>query len=175
VKSLMWVVVAGALVGGTGFVDRAEAGDQGRERQARQAGGNVRTAVPRQDERRDRDDLRNRDDRRDDWRDHDGRRDRDRRDYVRDVRRDHYFGSRDVVVIRNYYRPYYRPLPRNTRYVYARSGYMPYGWAKRIQPIPVYVERTLPPVPYGYRRGLIDGYAVVYNPSGFILDVALLF
>ena len=80
-----------------------------------------------------------------------------------------------MVVIRDYYRPHYRPLPRNTRYVYARSGYLPYGWAKRIQPIPVYVERTLPPIPYGYRRGLIDGYAVVYNPSGFILDVALLF
>jgi hypothetical protein len=166
VKSLIWVVVAGALVGGAGFVDRAEAGDQSRERQVRQADRSVRTALPRQDERRDRDD----------WRDHDGRRDRDdRRDYVRDVRRDHYFGSRDVVVIRNYYRPYYRPLPRSTRYVYARSGYLPPGWARRIQPVPVYVERGLPPIPRGYRRGLIDGYAVVYNPSGSILDVALLF
>src|SRR5262245_44114750 len=165
----MWVVVAGALVGAAGFVDRAEAGAQSRERQVRQVDRNVRTAVPRQDERRDRDD------RRDDWRDHDGRRDRDDRRTVRDVRRDHYFGSRDVVVIRNYYRPYYRPLPRNTRYVYARSGYLPHGWARRIQPMPVYVERGLPPIPYGYRRGLIDGYAVVYNPSGFILDVALLF
>jgi hypothetical protein len=175
VKSLILIVVASALVGGAGFVDRAEAGDQSRERQVRQADRNVRTdsvrtAVPRQDERRDRDDWRDRDDRRDDWRDHDGR-----RDHGRDVRRDHYFGSRDVVVIRNYYRPHYRPLPRNTRYVYARSGYLPPGWARRIQPMPIYVERGLPPIPYGYRRGLIDGYAVVYNPSGFILDVALLF
>jgi hypothetical protein len=39
----------------------------------------------------------------------------------------------------------------------------------------VYVERGLPPVPRGYRRGIIDGHVVVHNASGFILDVAVLF
>jgi hypothetical protein len=41
--------------------------------------------------------------------------------------------------------------------------------------MPVYVERELVRVPRGYRRGIIDGHAVIYNDRGFILDVAVLF
>ena len=126
-------------------VSIAEAGDGGSQRRA---------------ERRD--------DRRDDRRD---RRD-DRRDRYDDRR---YVGSRDVVIIRDYYRPHYRPLPRGVRQLYARRGYLPPGWAKRIHPVPVYVDRRLPPIPRGYRRGIIDGHVVVHNAGGFILDVALLF
>src|SRR5439155_6537377 len=33
-----------------------------------------------------------------------------------------------------------------------------------LEPIPVVVERQLVVLPRGYRRGVIDGYAVVYNP-----------
>ena len=86
-----------------------------------------------------------------------------------------YFGTRDVYVIRDYYRPYHRPLPPGVRRAYYRNGHLPPGWAKRVRPIPVYVERRLPPVPYGYHRGIIDGHAVVYNGSGLIIDVAVLF
>jgi len=86
-----------------------------------------------------------------------------------------YFGPRDVVVIRNYYRPYYRPAPARVRYSYRRDGYMPIGWERRIRPVPVYVQRELVPVPVGYRRGIIDGHVVVHNNRGLIIDVAALF
>ena len=84
-----------------------------------------------------------------------------------------YFRPRDVVVIRDYYRPYYRPVPRAYRYY--RGGYLPAGWRTRVAPVPVYVEREFVPVPYGYHRGFIDGHAVVYNSRGFILDIAAVF
>jgi hypothetical protein len=86
-----------------------------------------------------------------------------------------YFHDRDVVVIRDYYRPYHRPLPPGLRHRYYRTGHLPPGWAKRMRPVPVYVERELVVVPHGYHRGVIDGHAVVYNDRGFILDVAVLF
>jgi hypothetical protein len=86
-----------------------------------------------------------------------------------------YFRPHDVVVIRDYYRPYYRPMPRGYERVYYRGGYLPGGWERRIRPVPVYLEPELVVVPQGYRRGIIDGRAVVYNNRGFILDVAVLF
>lgn len=104
--------------------------------------------------------------------DRDDDRHRDRR-YVRHDGR--YFGGRDVYVIREYYRPYYRPLPRGLHHHYYRRGYLPRGWARRMRPIPVYVERDLVVLPRGYRRGVIDGHAVVYDGRGFIIDVAVLF
>jgi hypothetical protein len=93
-----------------------------------------------------------------------------------DARPARYFAPRDVVVIRDYYRPYHRHhRPAHVHYVYARGGYLPPGWATRVHPIPVPVARALPPVPYGYHRGIIDGRAVVYGSGGLILDVAVLF
>jgi hypothetical protein len=91
------------------------------------------------------------------------------------VERARYVGARDVVVVRDYYRPYYRPLPPGIRRVYVRNGYLPYGWERRIAPVPVYVERQLVPLPYGYSRGVIDGQLVVHNQRGLIVDVAVLF
>jgi Ni/Co efflux regulator RcnB len=101
-------------------------------------------------------------------------RDRDRRRVQTRVeyQRDGYFRDRDVVVIREYYRPYYRELPRGVRKHYARRGHLPPGWAKRIRPVPVYVERQLPVVARGYRRGGIDGHLGVPNVTGVKQDVA---
>ena len=79
---------------------------------------------------------------------------------------DRYFRGRDVVVIREYYRPYYRPLPPGLRHRYQRAGYLPPGWARRMRPLPVYVERELVVVPRGYRRGLIDGHAASTTTAG---------
>ncbi len=84
-----------------------------------------------------------------------------------------YFRPHDVVVIRDYYRPYYRPVAYPYRYY--RGGYLPSGWRTRVVPVPVYLEPQFVPVPYGYSRGFIDGHAVVYNKSGFILDIAAVF
>jgi hypothetical protein len=86
-----------------------------------------------------------------------------------------YYRPRDIVVIRDYYRPYYRPLPPGLARHYHRGGYLPVGWERRVRPVPVYLEPELVVVPSGYRRGIIDGRAVVYNNRGFILDVAVLF
>jgi hypothetical protein len=111
-------------------------------------------------------------------------RDRDRREWKhrrgddrdrRGGRRDRYFVEREVRVIREYYRPHHRPLPRGLRHRYYRTGYLPRGWAKRIRPIPVYVERDLIVLPHGYHRGIIDGHAVIYNSRGMIIDIAVLF
>jgi hypothetical protein len=83
--------------------------------------------------------------------DHGGRRHAvSRYDARRDHRGDHrvqerrrYFGARDVVIVRDYYRPHYRPLPRARRVVYVRDSRLPFGWERRIAPVPVYVERQL--------------------------------
>jgi len=147
VKSLLSVLVAGVLLSGTVFAGQAEAGDR--------RGPKHRRAEVRY-ERRDVGYRGGRYDRRYDGRS-DGR----------------YFRSRDVYVIRDYYRPYYRPYP--SRYVYARGGYLPPGWGRRIRPVPVYLEPELVVIPRGYHRGLIDGRAVVYNSRGMIIDVAVMF
>jgi Ni/Co efflux regulator RcnB len=102
--------------------------------------------------------------------------DRDRdRGQDRFGRRDRYFVDREVHVIREYYRPHHRPLPRGLRHRYDRRGYLPHGWARRIRRVPVHVERELVVLPHGYHRGIIDGHAVVYNSRGLIIDVAVLF
>lgn len=132
-RTLLTVIVTGALLGGTVFVDAAEGGDK-RHRSKHQ-----------------------------------------RVDARQEYRQDGYFRSRDVIVIREYYRPHAQQLPPGLRHRYHRTGYLPRGWARRIRPIPVYVERELAAVPRGYRRGVIDGHVVVHNDRGFILDVAVLF
>jgi len=95
-----------------------------------------------------------------------------------DDRRGHacYFRPHDVWVISDYYAPRYRPLPPGLQKKLYRTGHLPPGWAKRMEPMPVAVERDLAPVPVGYRRGVIDGYAVIYEPrTEVIIDIAVLF
>ena len=160
-KRLILVTLTGALLA-TAFVDSAYAGDRDK--------GSRKRVEARSDHRGDRVAIRRDEDRR---RRDDGRRyhDYDRRD----VRHDRYFRDRDIIVVREYYRPYYQPLPRGVRYHYARHGHLPVGWERRIRPVPVYVERDLYPSPHGYSRGIIDGHVVVHNSRGFIFDLAVLF
>ena len=100
----------------------------------------------------------------------------DRFHYDDDYYYDHarYFTHREVHVIREYYRPRYRPLPPGLRRHYYRRGYLPAGWHRRMEPYPTYV-RDVVVLPHGYRRGVIDGHAVIYNSRGMIIDVAVLF
>jgi hypothetical protein len=86
-----------------------------------------------------------------------------------------YFAPRDVTVIREYYRPFYQPLPPGLEKKYYRTGTLPPGWQKKIHPLPAYIERDLYVLPAGYHRGIIDGRAVVYDPRGVIVDLAVLF
>ena len=170
-KRLLFITLTGALLAAA-FADSASAGDPTRDARKRiepRHDSRTRVAIPRDNRRDERGDER-RDERRDDRR-HDVRRD-DRRD-VRAA--DRYFRDRDVIVVREYYRPYYRPLPRGVRYHYVRHGHLPRGWERKIRPVPVYIARDLHPIPHGYSRGIIDGHLVVHNNRGLIVDVAVLF
>lgn len=86
------------------------------------------------------------------------------------------FGAADVRVIRRHYEPRYRNLPPGLQKKVARGGELPPGWKKKLEPFPVDVERELPVLPNGYRRGVIDGHAVIYNSrTNVVIDVAVLF
>ena len=86
------------------------------------------------------------------------------------------FAPRDVQVIREYYAPQYRSLPPGLQKKLRRTGQLPPGWQKKFQPFPVVLERQLVMLPRGYRRGVIDRQAVVFDPrTHVIVDVAVLF
>lgn len=88
-----------------------------------------------------------------------------------------YFADKDVQVLGAYYAPQApRSLPPGLAKKYARTGKLPPGWQKKMQPIPVVVERQLVPLPRDYRRGIVDGFAIVYNSrTGVTIDVVALF
>jgi hypothetical protein len=86
------------------------------------------------------------------------------------------FGSADVTVIRQHYAPRYRDLPPGLQKKVARGGQLPPGWQKKFEPFPTAVEHRLPPLPPDYRRGVIDGHAVIFDTrSNVIVDIAVLF
>ena len=87
---------------------------------------------------------------------------------------DIHFSTGNVRVIREHYAPRYRQLPPGLQKKYARTGQLPPGWEKRMEPLPVAIEREMPRLPDGYRRGVIDGHAVITR-GGTIIDVAVLF
>ena len=86
------------------------------------------------------------------------------------------FSSRELRVIRQYYAPRYRNLPPGLQKKYARTGQLPPGWRKKMEPFPVALQRDLVVLPAGYQRGVIDGHAVIYNSrTQVIVDLAVLF
>ena len=87
-----------------------------------------------------------------------------------------YFEQQDVLVVREYYEPRARSLPPGLAKKLYRTGHLPPGWEKRMEPLPVAVERRLVVLPPAYRRGYIDGSVVVYSPQTRVLiDVVSLF
>ena len=86
------------------------------------------------------------------------------------------FTSGDVRILRTHYEPRYRNLPPGLQKKVALGGALPPGWRKKFEPFPREVERRLEPLPIGYRRGVIDGHAVIYSTrSHTVIDVAVLF
>ena len=86
------------------------------------------------------------------------------------------FSLDHVQVIRQHYAPRYRQLPPGLQKKYARTGQLPPGWQKKMEPLPPAIEARMPALPDGYRRGVIDGHAVIYSSrAGTIIDVAVLF
>lgn len=79
------------------------------------------------------------------------------------------FSPREVKVIREYYAPRYRALPPGLQKKLYRTGKLPPGWQRKLQPLPIVVERRLAPLPPYYRRGVMDGYVVVVDPRRQVL------
>jgi hypothetical protein len=47
---------------------------------------------------------------------------------------------------------------------------------RQMEPFPASLERDLVALPRGYRRGVLDGHAVIYQPkTQVIIDVTVLF
>jgi hypothetical protein len=86
------------------------------------------------------------------------------------------FGRQDAQIIREYYAPRYRNLPPGLQKKLERTGQLPPGWQKRFEPFPVAIERQLVALPAGYRRGVVDGHAVIFDDRTHVMvDVAVLF
>jgi hypothetical protein len=81
----------------------------------------------------------------------------------------------DVEIVRRHYGPKYRNLPPGLRKKYQRTGQLPPGWQKKMEPFPAKLERECAPLPAGYRRGVLDAHAVIYTANGTIIDLAVLF
>ena len=63
-------------------------------------------------------------------------------------------------------------LPPGLERQLREKGTLPPGLQKKIQPLPVALERELPQLPTGYRRVVIAGNVIVMNPTtGLIYDI----
>ncbi len=85
------------------------------------------------------------------------------------------WNTHDIEIIRHYYAPKRGKLPPGLEKKYARTGQLPPGWQKKMEPLPASIERQCAALPAGYRRGVIEGHAVIYNSRGTIMDVSVLF
>jgi len=86
------------------------------------------------------------------------------------------FGTQEARLIREHYAPRYQHLPPGLQKKLVRTGQLPPGWQKKFEPFPAVLERQLIALPAGYRRGVVDGHAVIFDDrTHVILDVAVLF
>lgn len=85
------------------------------------------------------------------------------------------FGSGEIDLVRRHYAPRFSGLPPGLQKKVARGGTLPPGWQKKLEPFPPVLERRMRPLPLGYRRGVFDAHAVIYDSRGAIIDVAVLF
>ncbi|HPQ16513.1 MAG TPA: hypothetical protein PLP04_14875, partial [Bryobacteraceae bacterium] len=67
-------------------------------------------------------------------------------------------------------------LPPGLQKKLRREGRLPPGWEKKMVWFPEELERRLPPLRPGLRRGLFEAQAVICDErTGLILDVATVF
>jgi hypothetical protein len=86
------------------------------------------------------------------------------------------FEPNDLRVLTHHYAQRARSLPPGLEKKLYRTGQLPPGWEKKMKPLPLGAEMRLTPLPRNYRRGYIDGYALVYDPATtMIVDVAVVF
>lgn len=87
-----------------------------------------------------------------------------------------YLSPHDVALIERYYRERTRPAPAGLSRQLQRTAHLSPGWEQRLEPLPVTVDRELAVLPHGLRRGLLDGYAVIYDlKTETIVDAVALF
>ncbi len=81
-----------------------------------------------------------------------------------------YFEPHDLHLIAAYYAQLHATSSVEEKKIH-RNDQLPHGWETRMDLLPAALEHMLVPVPPGYRRGIIDGSAVVYNlQSGIAMD-----
>ncbi len=57
-----------------------------------------------------------------------------------------------------------------------RNGQLPPGLQKKLMPFPPVLATRLRPLPLGYERGIIGGFAIIWSPrTRVIVDVVALF
>jgi hypothetical protein len=81
-----------------------------------------------------------------------------------------YFRVQDYAsLVNNYQGP--RNLPPGLAKKYYRTGTLPPGWQKKMQPFPPALVQQLPPPPPNCGYGYVDGQAVLYDrTTRVILD-----
>ena len=66
-------------------------------------------------------------------------------------------------------------LPPGLEKQLERNGTLPPGLRARFRPFPLALERDLGPLPYGYRRGFVDDYVVVYKKGTYVIADSYLY
>ena len=67
-------------------------------------------------------------------------------------------------------------LPPGLEKQLRQKGHLPPGLEKKVQPFPVKLEETLPPLKPGLIRGVIEGRAIIFNSNTkLILDIFSIF
>src|SRR5437667_2513487 len=86
-----------------------------------------------------------------------------------------YFQPHDTRVITTYYAANSRPLPPGLQKKLYRTGHLPPGWDRRIQPLPVVVERQLAPVTIEVATAIAAGYGcqLPFHNNGQRLDSSI--
>ena len=74
------------------------------------------------------------------------------------------FSPREIEVIRAHYGRQSRSLPPGLQKKVARGRQLPPGWQAKMESFPSSLDRILTPLPGNYRRGVIEGHAVIYDP-----------
>jgi hypothetical protein len=73
------------------------------------------------------------------------------------------FSPREIEVIRAHYGTQ-GSLPPGTQKKLTRGEQLPFGWQWKMEPFPAGLDRVLTPLPGNFRRGVIGGHAVIYDP-----------
>jgi hypothetical protein len=85
------------------------------------------------------------------------------------------FGTSDVRVIQQHYAAHPLNLPPGLQKKLARGKPLPPGWQKKLQSFPSDIDVRLAPPCGSCGRGVIDGWAVLYDKkTAIILDIVQL-